>query len=107
MRSPGRPARTPTRRTNCERINSAPPAPPVDTASGLGGGGGFRAVEEYLDHLRAYGVERFPSAGHEEGVHLDAATAVLGDALAHFVDTYRTLHADGYRGAIASVKALI
>lgn len=85
----------------------APPAPPVAMASGLGGGGGFRSVEEYLDHLRSYGVERFPFAGHEEGVHLDAATAVLGHALAHFVDTYRTLHADGYRGAIASVKALL
>lgn len=86
--------------------STTPPAPPVDTASGLGGGGGFRTVEEYLDLLRSYNVERFPFAGHDEADALNAATGYLGAALAHFVDTYRTLHADGYRGAMASVKAL-
>lgn len=88
--------------------SSTPPAPPIDLlGTGLGGGGRFRTPEEYVAYLREFGVTRFPFVDQPEGPALDAASAQLGAALAHFVDTYRTLHDDGYTGALREVRALV
>jgi len=84
-----------------------PPSGTLAIAQGLGGGGRFRTPEEYVAYLRELGASRFPFADHPEDRALDAASAQLGAALAHFVDTYRTLHDDGYTGAVREVRALV